>query len=426
MIKVLVVEDEKIVAWDIQRDLQRTGYTVVAAVSSAEAALQAADQYRPDIVLMDIHLAGPEDGISAAQSIAVCCNIPVIFLTAYIDETTVQRATASSPYGYLVKPFRAEQLHTAIQVALQRHHSEQTDKSEQQQITNTLRSLGDPTITTNLQGQITFINSAAAALTGWPPHEALEQGIEKVFQLIDSETQAVIANPLHRAIADDTLVRLPDHCLLIDRGGQTHCISNSATPIKNEQGETIGGVIVFQDISDRKHREDQLRQEAFCDLLTGLPNRRLFLDRLGQSFRTFRRTDQLFAVIFIDLDDFKTINDTLGHLAGDQLLLEAGQRFTKCLRSLDTVARLGGDEFGFLLQAIDGKPEAERCGHRLLAQLAQPFNLDQHQVSVKASIGIAIADQSFQQAEELLRAADLAMYQIKQEGGNSFQISPEP
>ncbi|MBW4549760.1 MAG: diguanylate cyclase [Aphanocapsa sp. GSE-SYN-MK-11-07L] len=424
MIKVLVVEDEKVVAWDIQRDLQRTGYTVVAIVSSAEAALHAADQHRPDLVLMDIHLAGPEDGISAAQSIAVCCNIPVIFLTAYVDESTVQRAAATSPYSYLVKPFRADQLHTAIQVALQRHRLEQTDQREQQQIANTLRSLGDPTITTNLQGKITFINAAAAALTGWQAHEALEQPIEQVFRLIDSETQAAIANPLQQAIQNDTLVRLSDHCLLIDRTGQTHCISDSATPIKNEQGETIGGVIVFQDISDRKHREDQLRQEAFCDLLTSLPNRRLFLDRLGQSFRTFCRTNQLFAVIFIDLDDFKTVNDTLGHLAGDQLLLEAGQRFAKCLRSLDTVARLGGDEFGFLLQAIEGQQDAERCGDRLLAQLAEPFILDQQSVQVKASIGITIADRSFQQAEDLLRAADLAMYKIKQDGGNSFQISP--
>ncbi|MBW4551069.1 MAG: diguanylate cyclase [Aphanocapsa sp. GSE-SYN-MK-11-07L] len=422
MPKILVVEDERVVAWDVQEALEKTGYQVVATVASAAAALAAVREHQPDLVLMDIRLAGKQDGVTAAENIYQRFGTPIIFLTAHADQETLTRATAASPFGYLVKPFQAEQIHTAIQVALQRYRLEQETKTAKDQVTDTLRSLGEATIAIDLAGRITFMNPVAETLTGWQQADAIGQSVDQVLSLLDGETLASVDYSLVGALEQNALVKLPENCLLLDKNGIARYIGDTATPITNQAGEVTGSVMVFQDISDRKRVEDELSRNAFYDGLTGLPNRSLFLDRLNQSLKFYKqRGIGVFAVVYLDLDEFKEINASLGHLLGDRLLVEVGQRFTSSLRSCDTIARLGSNQFAVLLQNIRDLSEAELCTQRLQAQLIESFVLDEQTIQVTASIGIALGQRGYKRSEEVLRDADAMMYQAKQAGGNCYR-----
>lgn len=423
MEKILVVEDERVVAWDIREALEQLGYTVVGTPASAKEAIKAANEAQPDLVLMDIRLAGERDGVSAATEIYATFTIPVIFLTAHADRDTLERATASNPYGYLIKPFRAEQLHTAIQVALQRHRLESDTRTAHQQASSTLRSLGDATISVDTEGCVTMMNPVAEKLTGWTNQEALGQSVEDVLHLFDGETLTPLPNPLSTALAQNKSVKLPERCLLLDRQGMAHYIGDSTSPILSPSGEVIGAVMVFQDISERKQREDQLLRDAFHDGLTSLPNRALFLDRLGQALKIYRqRGVGLFAVLLVDLDGFRQLNEQWGQVSGDRVLVEVGQRLSQCLRSGDTVARLGGDEFGVILQNVRSLAEAELCARRLLTQSALPFTLENSQVQLTTSIGIVMGQRSYKRAEELLQDVELGAEQAKQQGGNRYHV----
>jgi len=180
-----------------------------------------------------------------------------------------------------------------------------------------------------------------------------------------------------------------------------------------------------EEISERKRAEEQLFYNVLHDGLTGLPNRVLFMNRLDQAFNHYQRSsDRLFGIMFIDLDRFKLVNDTLGHGAGDLLLTQVSARLQQCLRTVDTVARLGGDEFAVLLDEIYALKQAEMCAKRIQDYLDAPFNLDGHKISIGASIGIALVNSQYKSAEELLRDADIAMYQAKRQGNSGYHVFP--
>lgn len=424
MERILVVEDERVVAWDIEEALEKTGYQVVATVASAAAALEATQQHQPDLVLMDIRLDGDQDGVTAAEEIYQNFGTPVVFLTAHADSETLARATATSPFGYLVKPFQAEQLHTTIQVALHRHHEETKTKVNKEQITATLRSLGEATISIDLEGRITFMNPAAETLTGWNHSEAIGQPVIQVLSLLDGDTLAPVEQSLIQALQANSQVKLPSNCLLLNKDGLAHYIGDTSTPITNQAGEIIGSVMVFQDISERKRLEDDMRRNAFYDTLTGLPNRFLLLDRLGQALKYYKqRGVGLFGVLYVNIDRFREINTTLGHLLGDRVLVEIGRRFTTCLRTGDTVARLAGDEFAIILQNVRDLSEVELCIKRLQDQLSTPLLLEGHSLTVTASIGATLGQRGYKRAEEALRDANATMYQAKQEGGSCYRAA---
>lgn len=174
---------------------------------------------------------------------------------------------------------------------------------------------------------------------------------------------------------------------------------------------------LIEEIKERQRVEDQLSYNAFHDGLTGLPNRVLFMNRLEQAFRYYQRLpDRIFALMFIDLNRFKLVNDTLGHNFGDLLLVQVGDRLTKSLRSVDTIARLGGDEFAILLDEISDIKEAELCAQRIQDQMICPFDLEGHETYIGASIGIAMISPEYKNSEELLSHADIAMYHSKRQG----------
>jgi diguanylate cyclase (GGDEF)-like protein/PAS domain S-box-containing protein len=423
MQRILVVEDERVVAWDITEALEKSGYRVVSTAASAVAALEETLKHQPDLVLMDIRLDGDQDGVTAAENIYRNLGIPVIFLTSYSDDVTLSRATATSPFGYLIKPFQVDQLHTTIQVALQRHRLEQKNKLSAEQVVDTLRSLTEATIALDLKGQITFLNPAAETLTGWTQSEAIGQPIHQILNILDGDTLAPVAESKLQSLSENIPLKLPRNCLLLNRAGVAHHIGDKSSPIMNQAGEMIGSVIVLQDVSDRKRQEEKMRRNAFYDSLTGLPNRLLFVDRLGQSLKYYKQRGQgLFGVLYLNLDRFNDINTTLGHAWGDRVLVEIGRRLTSCLRNGDTIARFGGDEFAIILQNVRDISEVELCAQRLQDQLALPIILEEHPLTLSASIGVALGQREYKRPEEVMRDADATLYQAKQAGGNCYRM----
>jgi len=269
--RILVVEDESIVALHIKSILESAGYTVSALASSGEEAIQRAADTHPDLVLMDIKLRGPMDGIQAAEQIRTRLNIPVIYLTAFADEATLQRAKITEPFGYLLKPFEEPELQISIEMALYKHQMERRLQESERWLATTLRSIGDAVIATDAAGRIKFMNLVAEALTGWPQSEALGEDLNRVFRIVSvvSEQQdASVRDPVSKAIREGVTVHLAHHLLITRNGGEVP-IGDNAAPIRDEVGNIIGAVLVFRDISERVQAE-KAREELIAELQEAL------------------------------------------------------------------------------------------------------------------------------------------------------------
>ncbi len=247
MAKILIVEDESIVAWDIKETLEKFGHTVVDMVVSGVEALGSAISDSPDLVLMDIRLEGDIDGITVGDEIYQQLKIPIVYLTAHADELTLARATKTNPFGYLIKPFQPQSLQSTVKVALQRHQVEITAQTTQVSLANALSSIGTGVITTDRQGLVTLINPIATAMTGYDPIVALGQDIGQIFRLIWETDGAEIENPSSRAMRLRQPIKSPARCWLVAKDGTEIPISDTATPIFNSDGELIGSIVVFQD-----------------------------------------------------------------------------------------------------------------------------------------------------------------------------------
>ena len=260
--RLLVVEDESIVAKDIQHRLRNLGYEVPAIVAYGEKAIEKAEELQPDLVLMDIFLKGEMDGIQAAEEIRRQYDIPVIFLTAFADPNTLQRAKITEPFGYILKPFEERELLTAIEMALYKHKMERRHKESERWLSVTLKSIGDAIITTDMAGKITFMNHVAETLTGWKQEEAQRRELFGIFNLID-EAGGTLESPVSRVIKDGAAAIQQNDVILIARNGNEIAIDSSAAPIRDDKNNTIGAVLVFRDITERKQTEEALQFTQF-------------------------------------------------------------------------------------------------------------------------------------------------------------------
>jgi len=414
--RILVVEDEMIVARDLQSTLTRLGYEAPAPVASGEAALAGIEGVHPDLILMDIHLAGKIDGITAAEQIRERMDVPIVYLTAHSDEATFQRANITEPYAYILKPFEERELAIAIDIALYRHAVEGKLRQMERWLASTLKSMGDAVIAADPDGRVTFMNQVAEALTGWDGSAALGRRLDEVLKLVDDATRAPVADLIERVVGEEMVIEIGD-CLLMTRGGAERPVDDSAAPIRDGAGNVIGVVVVFRDVGARKQVEEQLHHAATHDPLTGLPNRALLLDRLSRVFEYARRhPTHRFAVLLLDLDRFKAINDSLGHLSGDRVLTTVARRLERELRSPDTVARFGGDEFVILLDGVPHVREALLVAERVQKSLQAPIGAGAQDVSAAASIGIVLSGPGYARPDEILRDADAALYRAKATG----------
>ncbi len=258
--KVLIVEDEGIEAMDIQQRLIRLGYAAPDIVFTGEEAIQKAEETRPDLVLMDIMLPGEIDGVTTAEQIHARFDIPVIYLTAYADEATLQRAKITEPYGYIVKPFKERELHITIDMALYKHRIERKLKESEKWLSTTLRSIGDAVVATDKNGLITFMNPVAERLTGWRLDECLNKKLTEVFKIINRDTRRPVENPVTKVILEGNIVGLANHTRLVKRDGTDISIDDSAAPIKDDKGNIIGVILVFRDITEQERAEEELKK----------------------------------------------------------------------------------------------------------------------------------------------------------------------
>jgi PAS domain S-box-containing protein len=245
--KILIVDDEGVVAEDIRRQLRSLGYVVVGLVASGSEAVDLAGEHRPDLILMDIKLKGPLDGIDAARTIHSRYGIPVIYLTAFSDEDTLARARQTLPLAYLIKPFVSSDLRAALDLALFRHRILRIAEQRGRWLDSVVQSMGDAVVTVDPEGKVTMLNPAAEGLTGWSQPDALGKAIQDVMVLVDAQRRTPLLNPafsvLQRITASEQGMR---PFLLVSRQGVEHLINERATVIHDERGEPAGAVLVFR------------------------------------------------------------------------------------------------------------------------------------------------------------------------------------
>ena len=286
----------------------------------------------------------------------------------------------------------------------------------------TLNSIGDGVISTDRQGKVTYLNVVAERLTGWSRDEAFGRRLPEVFRIIDGDTREPAANPIKLAVQQDKTVGLPHNCVLIRRDGFESAIEDSIAPIHDRDGLITGVVMVFRDVSEARVMERKLSHLAQHDFLTDLPNRMLLNDRIDQAIALGRRHIEKVAVLFLDLDRFKHINDSLGHAIGDMLLQGVGKRLVAAVRGSDTVSRQGGDEFVVVLSELEHAQNAARQAEKIHAALSAAHTIAQHDLHVNVSIGISVFPDDGQDAETLIKCADTAMYHAKECGRNNYQF----
>ena len=540
-INLMLVEDERVVAFDLKNQLQAFGYRVGATVASGEQAVQRIAEVAPDLVLMDIHLEGAMDGVEAATEIQARHQIPVIYLTAFAEDDTLRRALDSRPFGYLVKPWDARELHASIQMALARRKAEVAvenselrlklamdaaslgilewhpqanrlqgdghlsalfgdhqvpldeswesflawvdaedrplvvatldhtlscgdaahiefrtardnggphflqahvkaypgpnaqhrvvgvlqDVTERHQTEERLRqssvvfqTAADAIIIADTEHRINAVNAAFSRITGYSEAEAL--GFDADV-LLGARRGTTDDEDFFNTLAASADGYWQGEIICRRRDGEEFPAWQSLSLVRNGAGAISHFVIAFSDVSEIHAAEEKLHHLAHHDPLTGLPNRLLFDDRLEQAIELAHRQQQHCLLLFLDLDSFKVVNDTLGHSVGDELLRVVANRLRDTLRGSDTVARLGGDEFVVLAGGTNPEYAAE-LAQKILQTVSSPISLAGDRITVSGSIGIAVYPDNGSDRHLLMRAADIAMYSAKAAGRNRYRF----
>ncbi|MCB1910087.1 MAG: EAL domain-containing protein [Rhodocyclaceae bacterium] len=532
--RIMVVEDERIVAFDLQHTLESFGHEVVAVVASGEHAIERAAQLQPDLVLMDINLEGQIDGTEAARSIHAQHGVPVVFLTAYAEQGILERAEASAPYGYLLKPVETRALQASLRMALARRRAEQCmqrgeerlrlaldaanlciwewdavesrfhseggmerllggvpralvggsdallqriDPTEQDIIAGAL-ARGEPVQRTvriapdKADGRPVWVDFLARSFIGGEGvlkravgvirdaterHEQ-EEALRQASLAFESTAEGIaILDDCHRVVTinaaftritgyplDEIRGRDPEQLLLGRRhddaifgelgrhgsdrwhgeiaarrrdGDRIHAWLHACV-LRSAAGEVTNYLIALSDITVLRQTEALVQHQAFHDALTGLGNRNMLGLVLDREIERRRANGSRFALLFIDLDGFKLINDTLGHDAGDKLLIEVSQRIARVLRSTDTCVRLGGDEFLVVAPSIGSAHDGVVLADKLLGEIRAVVDLGNERLRISASIGIALCPDHAETPADLVKAADNAMYGAKENGRN--------
>lgn len=546
--RILIVEDESIVAMDLSEQLEAIGYEVCGLADNGADAIAITENQQPDLILMDIVIKGPIDGIETAQKINQHAHIPVIFLTAYTDNTTVERAAKVAPYGYVSKPYQPRELRAAIEVALYKAKLENSLRESELWFSTTLRCVGDAVVATDADQKIKFMNPAAEAFLGYTLEEVDGRDVDDIMQTENPRNGMALESFASRAIRENKVVGIEFGTLLINKNGKKVPIDDSAAPIRSAAGKILGAVIAFRDVSARLAAEAALRnseerfrkafsfapvgmalvgmnsrflqvnealckllglseeqllktyesditfpediarerpyinqlltgrnvsvqfekryqssdtdyvwvlasasllmqnEQPFCylyqihdlterkqaelrldylahyDTLTGLANRAKFMQEVEVQILAMKRQKQHMALIFLDLDHFKQVNDSLGHEAGDDLLKIVAERLRSAVRETDLVARLGGDEFVVLMPNISSEQDVSVVANKIWVQFQTPVILGNQEVNNAASMGASIYPEDGEDAKTLLRCADSALYHAKSEGRNNLQF----
>lgn len=306
-----------------------------------------------------------------------------------------------------------------------RKRDEEVLYNEKELLRVTLHSIGDAVITTDATGRVTFINPIAEELSGWTQEEARGQPIEKIFHLVHEATRKPIPNPVTTCLKEQRIETVPEYSLLVGHDGIHFAVQDSAAPIYGVDGQVQGAVLVFQDVTRARAMAQQVVHQATHDALTGLANRREFENRLQRALTRAKSDHETHVLCYMDLDQFKVVNDTCGHAAGDELLRQVATLFSTQMRGRDTLARLGGDEFGILIEHCTLE-QATRVTEALL-KIVQDFRFvwEKQSFQLSASIGMVAINHDSDSAQTIMRLADSACFAAKDAGRNRIHIYRE-
>jgi diguanylate cyclase (GGDEF)-like protein/PAS domain S-box-containing protein len=400
--------------------LNETEMTHVARLSEAEKHLES---NKVDIILLDLGLPDAHGLSAVRRAHAVAPRVPLVVLTGMDDELLAAQALQEGAQDYLIKgQIEARGLMRALRYAIERKAMEEALFVEKERAQVTLNCIGDAVACTDSSGNITFLNLVAEKMTGWSLQQASGLPMAEVLRILDAGSRETTPNPMEIAVGQNQTVHLPLNSILIRRDGFEIPIEDSVSPIHDREGNPTGAVIVFRDVSAARAMALQIVHSAEHDFLTGLPNRMLLNDRLSQAITLAPRHFKKVAVLFLDLDGFKHINDSLGHPTGDKLLQSIGKRLVECVRGSDTVSRQGGDEFVVLLSEVERSEDTAITARRMLQAVAEAHSIDQHDLHVTTSIGVSVYPDDGLDAETLIKNADTAMYQAKENGRQSYQF----
>ena len=374
----------------------------------------------PDLVLLDLALPDSSGLATVVAVHSLLPETPIVVLSGHQDVEFEAEILQAGAQDYLVKgAFDPEQMNRAIRHARTRVRLEARLKLQDA----ALHAVANGIVITDADALIQWCNPAFSHITGFTLEEAVGH---KPKELVSSGLNPPeLYENLWKTVLNGHVWR--GELINKRKDGSLYDEELAITPVHNAQGVIEHFVAVKQDISERKRTEEKIRQLAFYDALTNLPNRRLLRDRLQQALTSCGRTQHSGALLFIDLDNFKGLNDTLGHDIGDLLLIQVAARLVECVREGDTVARLGGDEFVVMLEDLSSNPEdaalqAEGVGEKILAALNQPYLLNGHVKHSTPSIGITLFNASSDDIDDHLKRADLAMYQAKDSGRNTMRF----
>jgi diguanylate cyclase (GGDEF)-like protein/PAS domain S-box-containing protein len=422
---ILLIDDDPATADRIQASLAGAGgggFTVEWVRRLCEG-LERLGKKGIDAVLLELSLPDSH-GIETFDRLhGAAPDVPILILGDDASEALARQAVGRGAQDYLLAGhLDSYSLPRALRNAIERKAVEDALYVEKERAQVTLNSIGDAVLSIDTSGNVSYLNLVAEKMTGWQREEAAGHSLAEVFRIIDGTTRQTSANPLNMAIRQNKTVGLTANCILVRRDGFESTIEDSTAPIHDRAGRIIGAVIVFHDVSAARAMTRQMTHSAQHDVVTNLPNRVLLNDRICQSIALARRQRRPLAVIFLDLDRFKYINDSLGHAVGDQLLQSVSKRLLAEVRSSDTVSRQGGDEFVILLPTIAKPEDAATSARKVLLSLSAPHAIGEQELHIDGSIGISIYPEDGEDAETLIKNADTAMYHAKESGRNNFQF----
>jgi diguanylate cyclase (GGDEF)-like protein len=409
---ILLVEDNAIVAFDMQQRLQKLGYQVLGTVASGEEAIETVSLRAPSLILMDIFLDGRIDGIEAAKAILEKTQIPIIFLTGHDDEETLNRAKITETFGYIIKPAESRDLHVAIEIALYKHAAAQAlQKSEQQYrllFDSMLNGFALHEVVSSDSGRpadLLFldVNPAFASFFDLPAKDIIGRSLRQ----LSDKVEPYWIDILSKTAMSRESIRFDSYAGFVGKHFSVVAFSPQPSQV----------AAIFEDTTLRKNAEKHLQHRTFHDALTNLPNRALCLDRIKQAMeRSQVREDYLFAVVQVDIDRFKDVNDSLGHLVGDQLLQSVGRILLDKVSAIDTVARLGDDEFVVLLEELPSKKVGTATIKKIKAALNATLNIDNHSIHISACLGALFGPNDHSSPEIYLQGANIALRHAQEEG----------
>ncbi len=435
--KILIVDDEKLHQYSLMELMGQQNYTV-DSVSSGEEAIHRIQNDNIGIILLDLNMEGKngEDVMSFIRENNY--DTTVIVVSGETSFEAAENALKFGAYDYIRKPYSIDNLLNSVSNAIKKRQLESDNRKMQIQLRESeklhryiVNKSPDIVYILDNMGRFTFINKRVESLLGYKMKDVIGKHYSELVHEDDIEKAQFKFNERRTGNRASINIELKLKC---KNNEQARNFDNRILPIEinsvgvyssgeeNTNKKFIGTYGIARDITDRIEAEEIIRFQAYHDMLTRLPNRTLLKDRLNQAITHARRNKTNLSVMFLDLDRFKVINDTLGHIVGDHLLQAVAMRLRHCLREGDTLARIGGDEFTLLLPEVNSREDAEFIARKIIKSLREPFRIDSHELFISTSIGISHYPEDGDTMESLIKHADIAMYSVKGKGKNGFEF----